>query len=200
MRWLLFAASAALFSLSVHAAEPVADEAVSFVDASTANANVTVSPIPMPAQVTELLTPVNPAAKLRAEKKAKLAKKKAFPQTLLTRTERHQMALLVALNKGNGNSHQHITTDEDGPAGYDELVLHQFYNRPRLVIDDDDDHGIVALSDTARVRLLMARLKAVETLALSQVEDDGAALPDAVSQRLAAARMKAVEAHQAKFS
>ena len=200
MRWLLFVASAALFSLNVHAAEPVADEAVSFVDASTANANVTVTPIPMPAQVTELLTPVNPAAKLRAAKKAKLAKKKAFPQTLLTRTERHQMALLVALNKRNGHSYLHIMSDEEGPAGYDELVLHQFYNRPRLVVDDEDDHGIVVLSDTARVRLLMARLKALETLALSQVEDDGAALPDTVTQRLAAARLKAVEAHQNKFS
>ena len=68
------------------------------------------------------------------------------------------------------------------------------------MVDDEDDHGIVVLSDTARVRLLMARLKALETLALSQVEDDGEALPDTVAQRLAAARLKAVEAHQNKFS
>ena len=163
MRWLLSVASAALFSLNVHAAEPVADEAVSFVDASTANANVTVTPIPMPAQVTELLTPVNPAAKLRAAKKAKLAKKKPFPQTLLTRTERHQMALLVALNTRNGNSHQHITTDEDGPAGYDELVLHQFYNRPRLVVDDEDQvdvHTIMEVSLASDHRVIDGALAA----------------------------------------
>ncbi len=104
------------------------------------------------------------------------------------------------MNKRNGHSYLHIMSDEEGPAGYDELVLHQFYNRPRLVVDDEDDHGIVVLSDTARVRLLMARLKALETLALSQVEDDGEALPDTVAQRLAAARLKAVEAHQNKFS
>lgn len=199
MRWLLAVAIAAQFSLNVHAAEPTGEEAVSFVDASSTPADVTVSAIPMPAHVTELLAPINPAAKLQAAKKLKIAKKKVFPKTLLSRTERHQLALLADFRKSNGHS-VYIAHDEDGPAGYDELALHQFYSRPRLVSEDDDVPEIVVLSDTARVRLLMARLKALEAHALAQVADDGEALPDSVSQRLAAARMKAVEAHQKKFS
>ena len=94
-------ACAALFSLNVHAADPSADETVSFVDAANTPADVTITPVPMPAQVTELLAPVNPAAKLRAAKKAKLAKKQVFPQILLSRTERHQVALLAAAQKAN---------------------------------------------------------------------------------------------------
>lgn len=195
-------ACAALFSLNVHAADPSADETVSFVDAANTPADVTITPVPMPAQVTELLAPVNPAAKLRAAKKAKLAKKQVFPQILLSRTERHQVALLAAAQKANGQPLFNFFNDEDGPAGYDELVLHLFYSRPRLVVDNDgdDDQGLADLSDTARVRLLMARLKALETYALAHVPDDGEALPDTVAQRLAAARQKAVAAHQAKFS
>jgi len=194
-------AVAALFSLPIHAAEPMADEAVSFVDAASTPSDVTITPIPMPAQVTELLAPINPAAKLRAAKKAKLAKKKDFPQILLSRTERHQVALFAA-GKANGVLLRNIAHDEDGPAGYDELALHQFYNRPRLIVDDDsdDDSGLVDLSDTARVRLLMARLKALEAHALAKVPDDGAPLPDSVAQRLAVARQKAVAAHQQKHA
>ena len=201
MRCWSVVAIATLFSLHVHAAEPVADEAVSFVDAASTPADVTITPIPMPAQVTELLGPINPAAKLRAAKKAKLAKKKDFPQILLSRTERHQVALFAA-SKANGVPLRNIANDEDGPAGYDELALHQFYSRPRLVVDDDndDDTGLIDLSDNARVRLLMARLKALEAHALARVPDDGAPLPDSVAQRLAAARQKAVAAHQQKHA
>lgn len=206
MRTWWVVACAALFSLNVHAADLLsADEMVSFVDAANTPADVTITPVPMPDQVTELLAPVNPAAELRAAKKAKLAKKKVFPQILLSRTERHQVALLVAANKTNGQPQYNFFNDEDGPAGYDELVLHQFYSRPRLVVDNDDedgdnDHGLAHISDTARVRLLMARLKALEAHALTHAPDDGQALPDTVAQRLAATRQKAVAAHQAKFS
>lgn len=203
MRWLLSAALAALLSLNLHAAEQGSDEPASFVDASVNHANVTITPIPMPAQVTELLAPVNPAAKLRAAKKVKLAKKQSFPQTMLSRTERHQLALLVELKKANGQPFHNIFDDEDGPAGYDELSIHQFYSRPRLVADDDgedDEHGIVTVSENARVRLLMARLKAMEAYAMAQIVDDGEALPNSVTQRLAAARQKAVAAHQQRFA
>lgn len=203
-RWLVVAIAACL-SWHVQAAEPVAEDAVSLVDAATTSADVTITPIPMPAQVTELLSPINPAAKLRAAKKLKLAKKKEFPQILLTRTERHQLALLVEASKTDGLHLHIIIPDDDGPGGYDDLALHQFYSRPRLVVDDEDDDehdepALVGISDTARVRLLMARLKALEAHALASVPDDGQPLAESVSQRLAAARQKAVEAHQKKFS
>ncbi|MFN4341563.1 MAG: hypothetical protein ACK4FE_05960 [Azonexus sp.] len=200
--WVL--ACAALFSGHVHAADSSADESVSFVDAASTPADVTITPVPMPAQVTELLAPVNPAAKLRAAKKAKLARKKVFPQILLSRTERHQVALFAAALKSNGQLTFNVFNDEDGPAGYDELALHQFYSRPRLVEDEDDERddgqGLADLSDTARIRLLMARLKALEAHALAHIADDGEALPETITQRLAAARQRAVAAHQARFS
>ena len=118
MRTWWVVACAALFSLNVHAADLLsADEMVSFVDAANTPADVTITPVPMPDQVTELLAPVNPAAELRAAKKAKLAKKKVFPQILLSRTERHQVALLVAANKTNGRLNRQFTGPDERTAG-----------------------------------------------------------------------------------
>lgn len=59
-------------------------------------------------------------------------------------------------------------------------MLQQFYSRPRVIKDDkqdDPEADLLAISDTARIRLMMARLKAVEAAMLAQVADDGEALP-----------------------
>lgn len=203
MHRLFAVALATFFSLTALASEPVSDEHVSFVDAATPHADVTITPIPMPAAVTELLPPINPAAKLRAANKAKQEAKKALPATLLSRTERHQMALLIA-KRQKGESPVHSAEDDDEGQSHDgEHVLHQFYSRPRLIKEDDRDDpeaDLMAISDTARVRLLMARLKALEAHALAQVADDGEALPQRVTDRLKEARAKALEAHRSKFS
>lgn len=194
-------ALAALFSLTALASDT--EDQVSFVDASIPHADVTITPIPMPAAVTELLPPINPAAKLRAAKKAKQAAKEALPATLLSRTERHQMALMVAKRK-NSEAPVHSAEDEDEGQSHDgEHVLHQFYSRPRLIKEDkhdDPEADLIAISDTARVRLMMARLKALEAHALAHVADDGEALPQRVTDRLQAARAKALEAHRARFA
>lgn len=65
---------------------------------------------------------------------------------------------------------------------------------------DDPEADLLAISDTARIRLMMARLKAVEAHVLAQVPDDGEALPQRVTDRLKEARAKALEAHRARFS
>ncbi|MCG2577422.1 hypothetical protein LZ012_10500 [Dechloromonas sp. XY25] len=208
MRRLFAVAVATLFSLTVQAAEPVSEDTVSFVDATAAHADVTITPIPMPAQVTELLAPLNPAAKLSAAKKIKQAKKAAIPATLLSRTERQQLALVKKARIADGNpargTERNAEQNDEGHSDYDDLALHQFYSRPRLVKDtdhqDDGDSSAIAPSETARVRLLMARLKALEAHALAQVHDDGEALSGAVMDRLQAARLRAVEAHQKKFA
>lgn len=204
MRRLVAVAFATLFSLSALAAEPLSDEHVSFVDATTPQADVTITPIPMPAAVTELLPPINPAAKLRAAKKAKLAAKAAISNTLLTRTERHQLALLVTSRNSDGSPAHTAEQDDEGNPADDDLVLQQFYSRPRLVREDEKDHhgssDALPVSETARVRLLLARLKALEVHALAQVVDDGAPLADHVADRLKLARAKALEAHRNKFS
>ncbi|MCH2220133.1 MAG: hypothetical protein MK097_07405 [Dechloromonas sp.] len=189
------------FSLTALASE--SDDQASFVDASVPHAGVTITPIPMPAAVTEVLPPINPTAKLRAAKKAKQATKEALPITLLSRTERHQMALMVARQKNN-EAPAHSADDEDEGQSHDgEHVLQQFYSRPRVIKDDkqdDPEADLLAISDTARIRLMMARLKAVEAHVLAQVDDDGEALPQRVTDRLKEARAKALEVHRARFS
>lgn len=204
VRRLFAVALATLFSLTALASEPGSDEHVSFVDATMPQGDVTITPIPMPAAVTELLPPINPAAKLRAAKRAKQAAKATLQATLLTRTERHQLALLVTRNKTDDSSSAHNAEQNDeGQPNDGELTLHQFYSRPRLVRENEkDDHNADAmpLSDTVRVRLLMARLKALEAHTLAQVVDDGEALPAHVTDRLKMARAKALEAHRSKFS
>jgi hypothetical protein len=70
--------------------------------------------------------------------------------------------------------------------------------------DQDDEEDLFAIPETVKLRLYLARMKAVEALALARSADQPTAgdddLPDTVTQRLLQARMKAVEAHQKKFS
>ena len=203
VRWLLVAAVAAFSSLVANASEPVADAAPSIVEASGADAGVTVTPIPIPEPVIQLLQPVNPVAKLRSAKKPRLAKKESFPKSMLSRTERHQMALL--LPKATADNHQPLRKhlhDEHGEVGYDELALHSFFNRPKVVSEpaDDEDADASGLSQTVKLRLFLARAKAVQAHMLADVADDqDDNLPDAIKLRLLLARTKAVQAHQKKF-
>lgn len=169
-------------------------------------AGVIITPVPLPASVIEVLKPIERAAKLRPGKKPGLAKQKSFPNILLSRTERHQFALLAAAAAKSGNlsaSLHRFLHDENNESGYDELVLQRFYSRPRLASEPTDEAEPADaddLSAAVKLRLLLARLKAVEAHALAQVADPGDDLPDAIRQRLAAARQKAVEAHRRKFS
>jgi len=200
VRWLVIAAVAALSSWSVNASEPLADEVTVAAElvAPVVDAGVTVTPIPMPAPVIEILKPANRSTKLRSAKKLKVAKKKSFPKTLLSRTERQQLALLGSAASADGQAVRKQLHDENGETGYDELVLHQFYSRPRVVgaSDDDDADSAEQLSSKVKLRLLMARAKAVEAHALAQVDD----LSEAVKLRLFMARMKALRAHRQNFS
>ena len=84
-----------------------------------------------------------------------------------------------------------------------KLVLHRSYSRPRLATEaeeESDDALDPQLSETVRLRLFLARMKAVEAHALAQVNDTDDDLPAAVKERLQMARQKAVQAHQKKFS
>jgi hypothetical protein len=203
VRWLLVAAVVAFSSLGASASEPAADEATSIVEASGADAGVTVTPIPMPAPVTQLLQPANPVAKLRSAKKLKLSKKESFPKTMLSRTERHQMALLLPSSSSAGQPSRKHLHDEHGEAGYDELALHSFFSRPKIVQKpvENEDADTSGLSETIKLRLFLARAKAVQAHALAGVADDqDDKLPEAVKMRLLLARTKAVQAHQKKFS
>ena len=167
---------------------------------------VIITPVPMPASVIEVLQPVGRATKLRLGKRPRLAKQKPFP-IRLSRTERHQFALLAsAAARSSGEvsaSLRRFLHDENNETGYDELVLQRFYSRPRVASEPSDDEESADTDDLSvavKLRLLLARLKAVEAHALAQVTDPGDDLPDAIRQRLAAARQMAVAAHRRKFA
>jgi hypothetical protein len=208
VRWLVLAAVAALSSLSVIAAEPVAEEAPAAVEALATDVAVIVTPIPMPAQVTELLGARANPAKALADKKVKVADRKPLPKILLSRTERQRIALAkaVAPAKAGDPPLRKILRDEEGDGGYEDLPLHRSFSRPRVAPADADDDAdaVAALSDGVKLRLLLARMKAVEAHALAwAVDQPGVAdepLSEAVQTRLSLARMKAVAAHRSRFS
>jgi len=194
MRWLLVATLVAFSVVNARAADVEGEEARSLVDVSEAAPGVTVSAI-------LTLPPVIEVVKLeiRSAKKQRLAKKKISPTIMLTRTERRQVALLAATTSGSLQS-QTYNPNEEYEVGIDELVLHRSFSRPKVVADpDDEETEALAVSDEIALRLLMARLKAVETHVLNQVPDTDEPLPEAVRLRLSEARLKAVQAHQKKF-
>ena len=197
IRWMLVAAFAAFSPLEIFALEAMADESSSVVDAEVV-AGVTISAIPAPIPVIEVLQ-LDGAG---SGKKQRLAKKKVSPVMMLSRTERRQVQILVADSDSKNNSlpgHSYHPND-DFEGGPDDLDFHRSYSRPRLIVDADEVDDGVPLSPTVRLRLLMARLKALEAHALSQVPDSGEDISPAVLDRLKAARLKAVQAHQNKFS
>jgi hypothetical protein len=202
---IVVAALAVLSSFSVVASEPVIDEApvTAEVVALSSVSSVVVTPVPIPASVIEVVATAKPVGKLRSAKRSKLTKSRPLPKMMLSRTERHQMALLAPKPKNGDQALRKQLHDQNGETGYDELVLHRSFNRPKLVSEIEDDEGspdVAGLSDTIKLRLLMARMKAVEAHALSQVADTDDDLSDTVKLRLANARMNAVQAHQKKFS
>lgn len=177
------------------------------IDAPVYNgASVVITPVPMPASVVEVLQPINRSGKLRSAKKLNLAKKKQFPTILLSRTERHQLALLAAKPKPGDPPRRKYFDDENGEADYSELVLHRSYSRPKLATESEnaqdneaDDALDPQISETVRLRLFLARMKALEAHALAQVPDTDDDLSDTVKQRLQTARQRAIAAHQKKF-
>ena len=187
-------------AFTVQAGE-LADQTFSVIDANVVSPEVQITPIPMPSPVTELLKPINPVQKLnKAARKIKLAKQQPLPSLLLSRTERHLLGLIATRETAIKVPGHHFFDDEDGLPDFDDLVLHRSFSRPRLTSDDpnanEDDDQALPISDHARLRLFMARMKALEAHALSQVADDQIPLPERVQDRLAAARMAALAVHR----
>lgn len=205
LRRIIAVAIATLCSFSVVASEPVVEESlvVAEVVALSTDSNVVVTPIPLPESVIELATTEKPVVKLRSAKRSKLAKSRPLPKMMLSRTERHQLALLAPKPKNGEQAVRKQLHDQNGDTGYDELVIHRSFSRPKLVseIEDDDNTSDAAeLSDTIKLRLLIARMRAVEAHALAQVADTDDDLSDTIKRRLANARMHAVQTHLNRFT
>ena len=205
LRRIIAVAIATLCSFSVVASEPVVEESlvVAEVVALSTDSNVVVTPIPLPESVIDLASTEMTVVKLRSAKRSKLEKSWPLPIMMLSRSERHQLALLAPKPKNGEQAVRKQLHDQNGDTGYDELVIHRSFSRPKLVseIEDDDNTSDAAeLSDTIKLRLLIARMRAVEAHALAQVADTDDDLSDTIKRRLANARLRAVQAHQNKFT
>lgn len=195
-RWsVILLAAAALLSSGARAFEPVAEDAV-------AEAGVVVSAVPAPAAVTRLLQPAAP--KLRATAPAKKLKVASAPpaKSLLSRSERKQLALRESSGRLSAVKLRKFFDDEESGPGVDDLPFHRSFARPRVhdepKLGDDDDQSLAELPATVGLRLFMARMKALEAQALAAAGDrpDGPELTDEVRLRLFLARNRALEAHR----
>lgn len=200
MRWLFVAAVVGLSSPTIYASETGTDESPSLIDGSEVEPGVIVSAIPSPPLVIQVSKREGPVARLHSGKKLRLAKKKALPTLMLTRTERRQVQLLVAHKKSDGHQGQSYNHNDESQTGLDELDLHRSYSRPKVAADSNDaEADTPGLSDYVRLRLLIAHLKA-EAPGLSQFLNTDEVLTESVLRRLREARMKAVLAHQKRFT
>ena len=209
MRKFLAVLLTSLATMGVHAWEPLTVDVqpeAALAQPSYAEALVTIAPVPMPATVIELASYAPKATSLRQAKKTK-ARKIAQAKSMLSRSAREQVALASASVKPDDRVRLTASDDEDADTGIDELDLHRSFSQPKVVKvsgqADDDDEAIVDLPDHIKIRLLMARTKAVEAHILNQAgKASGFAeeeLSDTVKLRLFIARTRALKAHSEKY-
>lgn len=195
---------------AAHAWEPTTADVPSedaLAQASYAEALVTIAPIPMPATVIELASYSSKSKGVGQTKKLKAAKV-ARAKSMLSRSAREQIALSSQAGKPDDRAHLTASDDEDADTGIDELDFHRSFSQPKVARSpdqaDDDEEAGSDLSDHVKLRLLVARTKAVEAHILTHVAKataapDEEALSDTVKIRLAIARARAVKAHSEKF-
>lgn len=209
MRKLLIVVMTSLAAMGVHAWEPTAaDVQPENVTAQEpyAEALVTIAPVPMPATVIEL-TRYSPKSTGHGQAKKVKAAKVARAKSMLSRSARQQIALASTSAKPDDRARLIASDEEGSDVGIDQLELHRSFSQPKVAKApdqaDDDDETVIDLPDHVKLRLLLARTKAVEAYILSQVgKASGPAdeeLSDTVKLRLYIARARAVKAHSEKY-
>jgi hypothetical protein len=166
-RWLL--AAVAAFTFGVHAADQASEPVVSFTVPEQDGVTVTAIPAPMLVLQMELRngSDLRPLKTAKVVKKLKQVKLETPPKSMLSRTERHQMALMVAAKpqaSGGNSVLVNLFHDEDAGSGPEDIDLHRSFSRPRiaeLVEQDVEDDADDELSDAIKLRLLIARTRAV---------------------------------------
>ena len=209
MRKLLIVLMTSLAAMGVHAWEPTtADVQPENMTALEPNADVsvTIAAIPMPAQVVELARYSPRKNGLGQSKKVKAAKV-AIAKSMLSRSARQQIAIASTSSKPDDKARLLASENEDAGTGFDMLDLHRSFSQPRVakLADqaDEDDESLSNLPEHIKLRLLMARTKAVEAHILKQVgkasDAEETELSDTVKLRLYLARARAVKAHSEKY-
>lgn len=194
--------------MGVHAWEPTTadmQQGAALEQPSQGEAVVTIAPVPLPATVTEFSLGSPKSARIKQSKKAKAAKV-ARAKSMLSRSAREQIAIANSSALPGGRVQMAASNNEDADTSDNQLDLHRSFSQPRVAKatdQADDDEGVIDLPDHVKLRLLMARTKAVEAHVLNQVAnasdsgDDG--LSAAVKLRLYIARVRAVNAHREKY-
>jgi hypothetical protein len=209
VRKLLFVFLTSLAAMGAHAWDSSTDDSHpegTFAQPPYAEALVTIAPVPMPAMVTELASysPQNTVRQARTVKAAKVAHAKS----MLSRSARGQIALASTAAKADDHERLDASDDEDDDLGIDDQDLHRSFSQPKVAKKpdqaDDGDKSAIDLPDHIKLRLLMARTKAVDAYILSQAGKASTntadeALPEHVKLRLFLARTLAVKAHADKF-
>lgn len=193
--------------MGAHAWEPTTADVQpeeALAQPSYAEALVTIAPVPMPATVIELARYSPKNTGIGQAKKIKAAKVAA--RSMLSRSAREQIALAKTSAKPDDHERLNASDDEDDDTGLDELDLHRSFSQPKVAKTPDqvdDDEAAIDLPEHIKLRLLMARTKAVEAYILSQVgkapETADTELSDTVKHRLSIARARAVKAHSEKY-
>jgi len=197
-----------LMALSAHAWESTTVEAPpedTSLQATYGNALVTIGSVPAPASVIELARYSSEGTGIRPTNKPKLAK--VVTKSVLSRSAREQMVLASTTGKPFDRAASIAANDEDDDEGLDDQDLHRSYRQPQLakLADQvaDGDEAAIDLPEHVKLRLWMARTKAVEAHALNQLSKaEGpadAALSETVKLRLFLGRARALKAHSEKF-
>lgn len=207
VRKLLIALVTSLAVMGAHAWEPSAadlSQEEGLIQPSSSEALVTIAPVPLPAVVIELANYAPRNSTLRQAKKVKAAKV-ARAKTMLSRSAREQIVLASSSAKADDHARISASDDEDDDSGLDDQDLHRSFSKPKVAKTQDlaDDDTEIDLPEHIKLRLLMARTKAVEAHVLNQVAKAAAQadedLSDNVKLRLQTARAKAMQAYHDKF-
>lgn len=199
--------------MGVHAWEPMSGDMQQFQEEQlpaqqpASEAVVTIAPVPMQAMVVELANYTPNTTSIRQAKKAK-AVKVARVKSMLSRAAREQIVLANSSAKHDDRAELIASDNDDDDSSLDDLDFHRSFSKPKLAksfdqADEDEDDAGLDLPGHIKLRLLLARTKAVDAFNLSQAgkasgtADDG--LSDAVKLRLRIARAQAVKLHAEKF-
>jgi hypothetical protein len=172
-------------------------------------AEAVVSPVPLEAPPAALAlslpTELGNTSQFKPADKPRIARKAKLKESMLSRSARNQMALLAVKTPMGTTFSLDIFGNQDGEHGLDDIDLHRSFSRPQVAKRlGQDDGAAFEVSEYAKLRLFLARQKAVEAFKLARVADAGPGqdeiFTDSIKIRLSLARMKAVQAHQKKFS
>lgn len=197
--------------MGVHAWEPMSGDMQQFQEEPlqqqqpSTEAIVTITPVPTQAMVVELTSYAPKPTSIRQAKKAKAAKV-AGAKSMLSRSAREQIVLANSAAKQDEPTGLIASDSDDEESSLDDLDLHRSFSKPRVArsFDQmDEDDASTELPGHIKLRLLLARVKAVDAFNLNQASkasgnaDDG--LSDAVKLRLQSARAQAVKLHSEKL-